>query len=45
LKAHITELLAQAAKSLMQNAYFDASSMMIQLERPKIKTMANFLPT
>ena len=42
MKAHITELLAQAAKSLTQNADFDASSLMIQLERPKNKDHGDF---
>jgi arginyl-tRNA synthetase len=42
LKAHLTELLAQAAKSLTQNADFDASNLAIQLERPKNKDHGNF---
>jgi len=42
LKAHLTELLAQAAKSLTQNADFDASNLAIQLERPKNKDHGDF---
>lgn len=42
MKAHLTELLAQAAKSLTQNADFDASNLAIQLERPKNKDHGNF---
>jgi arginyl-tRNA synthetase len=42
LKAHLTELLAQAAKSLTQNADFDASNLAIQLERPKNKNHGDF---
>ena len=42
MKAHLTELLAQAAKSLTQNADFDASNLAIQLERPKNKNHGDF---
>ena len=42
MKAHLTELLAQAAKSLTQNADFDASNLAIQLERPKNKDHGDF---
>jgi arginyl-tRNA synthetase len=42
LKAHLTELLAQAAKSLAQNTDLDASSLAIQLERPKNKDHGDF---
>jgi len=42
LKAHLTELLAHAAKSLTQNADFDASNLTIQLERPKNKDHGDF---
>jgi len=42
LKAHITELLAQAAKSLTQNADFDGSNFTIHLERPKNKDHGDF---
>ena len=42
MKAHLTELLAQAAKSLTQNADFDASNLEIQLERPKNKNHGDF---
>ncbi len=42
MKAHFTELLAQAAKSLTQNADFDASNLAIQLERPKNKDHGDF---
>jgi arginyl-tRNA synthetase len=42
LKAHLTELLAQAAKSLTQNTDFDASNLAIQLERPKNKNHGDF---
>jgi arginyl-tRNA synthetase len=42
LKAHLTELLAQAAKSLTQNADFDASNLAIGLERPKNKDHGDF---
>jgi arginyl-tRNA synthetase len=42
LKAHLTELLAQAAKSLTQNDDFDASNLAIQLERPKNKDHGDF---
>ena len=42
MKAHLTELLAQAAKSLTQNADFDASNLEIQLERPKNKDHGDF---
>jgi len=42
LKAHLTELLAQAAKSLSQNTDLDASSLAIQLERPKNKDHGDF---
>jgi len=42
LKAHLTELLAQAAKSLTQNADFDPSNLAIQLERPKNKDHGDF---
>ena len=42
MKAHLTELLAQAAKSLTQNADVDASNLAIQLERPKNKDHGDF---
>ncbi|CEN56792.1 arginine--tRNA ligase [Candidatus Methylopumilus turicensis] len=42
MKAHLTELLAEAAKSLTQNADFDASNLAIQLERPKNKDHGDF---
>ena len=42
MKAHLTELLAQAAKSLTQNTDFDASNLAIQLERPKNKNHGDF---
>ena len=42
MKAHLTELLAQAAKSLSQNTDLDASSLAIQLERPKNKDHGDF---
>ena len=42
MKAHITELLAQAAKSLTQNADFDGSNFTIHLERPKNKDHGDF---
>ncbi len=42
MKAHLTELLAQAAKSLAQNTDLDASSLTIQLERPKNKDHGDF---
>ena len=42
MKAHLTELLAQAAKSLTKNADFDASNLAIQLERPKNKDHGDF---
>ena len=42
MKAHLTELLAQAAKSLTQNDDFDASNLAIQLERPKNKDHGDF---
>ncbi len=42
MKAHLTELLAQAAKSLAQNTDLDASSLAIQLERPKNKDHGDF---
>ena len=42
MKAHLTELLAQAAKSLTQNADFDASNLAIGLERPKNKDHGDF---
>ena len=42
MKAHLTELLAHAAKSLTQNADFDASNLTIQLERPKNKDHGDF---
>jgi arginyl-tRNA synthetase len=42
LKAHLTELLAQAAKSLAQNTDLDVSSLAIQLERPKNKDHGDF---
>ena len=42
MKAHLTELLAQASKSLTQNADFDASNLAIQLERPKNKDHGDF---
>jgi arginyl-tRNA synthetase len=42
LKAHLTELLAQAAKSLAENTDLDASSLAIQLERPKNKDHGDF---
>lgn len=42
MKAHLTELLAQAAKSLTQNDDFDASNLSIQLERPKNKDHGDF---
>jgi arginyl-tRNA synthetase len=42
LKAHLTELLAQAAKSLAQNSDFDATNLSIHLERPKNKEHGDF---
>ena len=42
MKAHITELLAQAAKSLTQNADFEGSNFTIHLERPKNKDHGDF---
>ena len=42
MKAHLTELLAQAAKSLTQNTDFDASNLAIGLERPKNKDHGDF---
>ena len=42
MKAHLTELLAQAAKSLAQNADFDAANLAIHLERPKNKDHGDF---
>ena len=42
MKAHLTELLAQAAKSLAQNSDFDAANLSIQLERPKNKDHGDF---
>ena len=42
MKAHLTELLAQAAKSLAQNTDLNASSLAIQLERPKNKDHGDF---
>lgn len=42
MKAHLTELLTQAAKSLTQNADFDASNLAIHLERPKNKEHGDF---
>lgn len=42
MKAHLTELLAQAAKSLTQNADVDASNLAIHLERPKNKDHGDF---
>ncbi len=42
MKAHLTELLTQAAKSLTQNADFDASNLAIGLERPKNKDHGDF---
>jgi arginyl-tRNA synthetase len=42
LKAHLTELLAQAAKSLAQNSNFDATNLSIHLERPKNKDHGDF---
>ena len=42
MKAHITELLAQAAKSLTQNADFDGSNFTIHLERPKNRDHGDF---
>ena len=42
MKAHLNELLAEAAKSLTQNADFDASNLAIQLERPKNKDHGDF---
>lgn len=42
MKAHLTELLAQAAKSLAQNSDFDATNLSIHLERPKNKEHGDF---
>ena len=42
MKAHLTELLAEAAKSLTQNADFDAANLAIHLERPKNKDHGDF---
>ena len=42
MKAHLTELLAQAAKSLAQNSDFDATNLSIHLERPKNKDHGDF---
>lgn len=42
MKAHLTELLAEATKSLTKNAIFDASHLSIQLERPKNKDHGDF---
>ena len=42
MKAHLTQLLAQAAKSLAQNTDLDATSLEINLERPKNKDHGDF---